>query len=206
MKIIFHNIRFPKKAFIMPLALTLSALILTVAGGITMIIGKELFFSRLTRESATAYYAADTALECATVIDESYNGTEGNGLFQYDLINEATSTLNYVNTVRQAQGIRTLLLTDIKCASVSLFDSTQSNFTTTTTDRTGALLQDPNGNQTVISSFTMTMDTGEGTITCAKVTVEKSISWRQIIARGFNSCNFGTKNLLERAVISTSER
>ncbi len=206
MKTIFKQFRSDKKAFIMPLTLTLAALILTVAGGITMIIGKELFFSRLTRESATAYYTADTALECATVVDESYNGTDGNGLFQYDLLNEATSTLNYVNTIRQAQGIRTLLLTDILCASVPILDSDRSSFTTTTTDSTGSALQDPYGNQTVMSSFTMMMDTGEGTVACAKVTVEKSLSWRQIIARGFNSCNFGTKNLLERAVISTSER
>lgn len=189
----------------MPLTLTLAALILTVTGGITMILGKELFFSRMTRESATAYYAADTALECAKALDAMYTDSQGNGLFDSPL-HTATDTLAYVNTVRYSQGIGTINFLDIRCASVSIFDSGVTDIFSTTTDKYGNYLTDPYGASSTKTYFTLPMNAGEGGgIVCAKVSVEKSNAWRQIIARGFNTCNFGARMLLERAVINTTE-
>ena len=37
------------------------------------------------------------------------------------------------------------------------------------------------------------------------VSVNKSGTWRQIIAQGFNTCNLSSNSLIERAVVSTSE-
>lgn len=186
------------KGFILPLALVLVTLILTVAGGITTIIGKELFFSRLERDSNTAYYIADTAMECATFLDETFVNSDGSGIFE-DPVNTATTTLTYINFSRQAAGIPTLLLSDIRCASVPIFDSTASDFAVE-----DGLAAD--GSASKITTYTMKMDAGNGLTSCAKVIVNKTNTWRQIIARGFNTCNFGSKNVLERAVVSTSER
>ena len=38
---------------------------------------------------------------------------------------------------------------------------------------------------------------------CAKVTINKTQSFRQVIAQGYSSCN-GTGNTVERAVINTT--
>ena len=169
-----------------------------------MILGKELYFSRLTRESATAYYAADTALECAKTLDAVYSDSEGNGLFDSPL-HTATDTIAYVNTIRYSQGIGTITFLDIRCASVSVFDGSVTDITSTTTDRYGNDLVDPYGASSTKTSFTLPMNAGEGETICAKVTIEKSNSWRQIIARGFNTCNFGSRRVLERAIISTTQ-
>jgi hypothetical protein len=187
--------------FIMPLTLILVTLILTVSSGITTIIGKELFFSRLQRDSNTAYYVADTAMECATFLDDTFLNGEGLGIFEYPPfgINTATSTLNFVNLSRQSSGIPTILMTDIRCAAVPIFNSDITSFSVEEGE-------DPDGAPSVISSYTMMMGAGDGEVSCAKVTVNKTASWRQIIARGFNTCNFGAKNVLERAIVSTSER
>jgi hypothetical protein len=55
------------------------------------------------------------------------------------------------------------------------------------------------------TTFNLRMDLGDGTERCAEVTVNKTPTFRQIISRGFNTCNFGANNFIERAVINTTE-
>lgn len=203
-----YNKKRNTQGFIMPLTLVLVALILMVSSGITTIIGKELFFSRLARDSNTAYYIADTAMECATFLDDTFVNADGLGVFEYPPfgINTATSTLEFVNINRQRPassgglGIPVLNMTDIRCASVAVFDSNISDF------QVEEGLASDGVTPSVISSYTMVMDAGDGKTSCAKVTVNKTATWRQIISRGFNTCNFGGSNVLERAIVSTSER
>jgi hypothetical protein len=182
----------------MPLTLILTTLILTVSSGITTIVIKELFFSRLSRDSDLAYYAADAALECASFLNDTYVNSDGSGLFE-NPVNDATATLTYINLKRQSESVPPLALTDIRCASVPIFDSTVTNFAVTNSLKSDGITPSK------LSTFSMQMDIGEGKTRCAIVTVNKTTSWTQIIARGFNTCSITGKNVVERAVVGTSE-
>jgi hypothetical protein len=51
----------------------------------------------------------------------------------------------------------------------------------------------------------MRMDLGDGTARCANVTVNKTATYRQIISRGYNTCDAGSSRFIERAVINVTE-
>jgi hypothetical protein len=57
---------------VLPLTLIICVIILTISAGISIILAKELYFSRLSRLSQVAYYAADDGMMCATMIDDKY--------------------------------------------------------------------------------------------------------------------------------------
>ena len=190
------------RAFILPLTLLITTVILAVSTGISTILVKQLFFSRLSRASHIAYYSADSGLACAIYIDDSYvDQNTGQGIFEYDPT-VATGTwpqmvLDSVNALRTTRGIPVIpLLDDIKCATTAVFTATSSNMTVSD-------FGSPAEGRTTI--FDLRMDLGDGTTRCAQVTVNKTPSFRQIISRGFNTCNFGANNFIERAVINTTE-
>lgn len=58
-----------KKGFVILFAILISALILLISSGIFNVVQKEVILSSYARESQRAFYAADSALECALYAD-----------------------------------------------------------------------------------------------------------------------------------------
>ena len=189
-----------KKAFILPLTLLITTIMLAISTGISTILVKQLFFSRLSRESHTAYYAADSGLACAIYIDDAYfNQATGIGIFEYNASGTPPVTpddvLVSVNDLRTSRSIPNIpTLGDIKCATTPIFTVASSSISVTDYGLTGKT-----------TTFNLNMDLGDGTNRCAQVTVNKTATFRQIISRGFNTCNTGAVNFIERAVINTTE-
>lgn len=177
-------------------------IMLSISTSISVLLAKEMYFSRLTRLSQVAYYAADDGLMCATSIDDKFIDPDtGLGIFQYDLTTTSQSVLGKINTARNAKGLSTLALSDIKCATAAPFDQVISELQLEQKPfLVGGVTQ--NG---VATTFKMKMDLGGGEFRCADVTVNKTPTFRQIIARGFATCGPSVSGLtVERAIISTS--
>ena len=192
-----------KKGFVLPLTLIVCVIILTIATSISIILAKELYFSKLSRLSQVAYYAADNGLMCATMIDDQYIDPDtGGGIFQYNTLVTSQDVLNKINSARTTQGLSAIALNDIKCATSDIFDATKTNFAVTSFSRTDSA-GNPESGQT--STFNMRMDLGGGEYRCATVSVNKTSTYRQIISRGFASCDSVFSYPIERAIVSTSE-
>lgn len=189
--------------FILPMTLLVCSIILTVATGISIILVKELYFSKVSRESQLAYYAADDAMMCAVMVDDQYTDSRtGLGIFPYDNLVTPQSVLDKVNVERQSRNLPSLVLTDIKCATAPVFDVPISSFTSNDFTRTNSLGEIETGQK---SAFSMRMDLGDGSTRCATVLVYKTGTYRQIISRGFSSCGGGSLRPIERAIVNTTE-
>lgn len=187
------------RGFVLPLTLIICLIILTVATGISIILAKELYFSKLSRLSQVAYYAADNGLMCATEIDDKYLDPEtGLGIFQSDNLTTSQQVLDKINVLRQANGLPAIALTDIKCATSPIFSAAAP------TSYSVSSFTHDTPNDGMQSTFSMTMDLGDGTFRCATVTVYKTPKFRQFISRGFASCNSTGAFPIERAVVSTT--
>ena len=192
------NVRKLKRGFILPFAILIATLILSVSLGVSSILVKEIFFSNLNRESSISYYAADTAMECAVAI-ENINQA-GGGIFPNgELGNEATSTFININTDRHTN----FSSTTIFCATVPIFDSSISSFKVE--DCTEIFCANGMDFQGKTSTFNMRMDLGDGEFRCANVSVTKTPTKRRIISRGYNTCNLSGNNVIERAIIDTTD-
>jgi hypothetical protein len=190
------------KGFILPLTLLVCTIILTIATGISVILAKELYFSKLGRLSQLAYYAADDGLMCAVMIDDQYLDPDtGLGIFPSDTLVTPEAVLEKVNVERQQRNLPDLELADIKCATSAIFDPAITNFATSDFER--VVGGDVETGRT--STFDMTMDLGDGTFRCATVVVNKTPNYRQVISRGFAACNQDGDQPIERAVINTTE-
>ena len=205
---IFKN---KSKGFIIPLTLLVSIIVLTISSGISIILTKEMYFSKISRESQLAYYAADDAMMCTIMIDDKYlDGITGLGIFPYDGL---TSGSDYIESVRLKvngdRANRSLTLptiqsvNDIKCAGVAVFNPAISSFASVPFTRVNSAGVTENGQK---STFSMKMDLGDGSFRCASVVVKKTLTYRQIIARGFTTCKNGNRQTsIERAVVNTTE-
>ena len=187
------------RAFILPLTLLITTIILAVSTGITTILIKQMFFSRLARESTIAFYAADSGLACAQSIDDTYiNQSTGLGIFQYDndLLHIPQASLDSYNELRTSRGIPIIpTLANIRCGGMTFIGQASPIYEVT-----------DYGSPVVgkTTTFNLTMDLGDGTYRCAQVIINKTPTFRQIISRGFSTCNVGASNFLERAVVNTT--
>jgi hypothetical protein len=191
------------KGFVLPLTLVICVIILTISTGISIILAKELYFSRLSRLSQVAYYAADDGMMCATMIDDGYIDPDtGLGIFQYANSISPQSVLDKINANRIAKGLPALTLNSIKCATSDIFNAGTTGYAVSNFSRTDSQGNPDSGNTT---SYSMIMDLGDGTQRCAQVTINKTAKYRQIISRGFASCLTTSVYRIERAVVSTTE-
>lgn len=194
-----------QKGFILPLTLVVVSITLAVSTGVSTILMKELYFSQLTRDSNVAYYAADEGLSCAIYLDDEYlDPATGVGIFPYNsLINKDVwieSVRTSVNSYRAGRGVVTpLTLADMKCATSVVFTNPMPNVTPFPHTKADGSAE--SGNTT---TFSMSMDLGGGDRRCAMVTVNKTATYRQIISRGYTTCNGGSSRYVERAVINTT--
>lgn len=194
------------RGFVVPFTLLISSILLAISTAISLILIKELYFSRLSRESQFAYYAADNGLMCAIAIDDAYIDPDtGLGIFESGGAT-VDQVLVKINAERTSQGLNPLTLSggdSIKCATSEIFNLPTNGFTTQAYTRTNSLGTDESG---ITSIFTLKMDLGDGTKRCATVTVKKTPNYRQIISQGYASCP-GTRGAtpIERAVVSETE-
>ncbi len=191
------------RGFVLPLTLVVCVIILTIATGISIILTKELYFSKLSRLSQVAYYAADNGLMCATMIDDQYlDPATGLGIFQYANTPTSQTVLDGINAARVSQGLSTINIDDIKCATSAIFDTNVTSYAVTPFSRIDSEGNVDNGKTT---TFDMNMNLGNGETRCATLVVNKTSSYRQIISRGFASCTNAYAYPIERAIVSTSE-
>lgn len=191
------------RGFVLPLTLIVCIIILTIATGISIILAKELYFSKLSRLSQAAYFAADNGLMCATMIDDKYTDPNtGLGIFQYNNLVTSQMVLDKINTTRVANGLSALTLNDIKCATSDIFNSSITAYSVVPFTRINAAGNPDNGQTT---TFNMKMSLGAGEYRCATVSINKTTVYRQIISRGFATCNSVVQYPVERAIVSTSE-
>jgi hypothetical protein len=197
------------RGFILPLAMLICTIVLIISSGITVILAKEVYFSRLSRQGQLAYYAADNGVMCSLMIDDKYVDPDtGYGIFPYDQLTQAdpnqaiSDTLTKVNINRQVKNLSSLVLNDITCAASPIFDVALTGFAVTNFDRVNSLGATERGYS---SSFSMRMNLGEDTYRCASITINKTSNYRQIISRGYASCYGGQTQTIERAVVSTTD-
>lgn len=192
-----------RQGFVLPLTLVVCVIILTISTGISVILAKELYFSKLSRLSQVAYYAADSALMCATMIDDQYIDPDtGMGIFEYNNLVTTDAALVRVNQQRAARGLEPVTLSSIKCATSEIFNPSTASYTVVPFNRVDSAGNPEVGRST---TFSMTMNLGTGENRCAQVIVNKTVTYRQIIARGFAACASGSMYPIERAIVSTSE-
>ena len=198
----------------------ISVLVLFITTGALALLSRQQYFSTLYKQTQAAYYAADDAISCATLIDDSYTAADGLGIFP-----SSAGSPTYVEDVlaymSSKAGAPIIIKADIKCGQSPIFvaggsPSFNPQFTTLLTPyayhftNPVTLLPDVELGQT--STYNMRMDLGldPNDITgilhlyrCAKVTVNKTPSFRQIIAQGYSTCN-GSGKSVERAVVNTT--
>lgn len=194
-----------KRGFILPFTMLLVAIILLVVGTGSKILSKQLYFSKVYRQSQTAYYAADDAVSCAIAIDDAFIGLDGYGIFPGGTSDDPDeyieAVITNVNDQRLLDGLSTITRDDVECAQVPVLDVSESDFTVSLTDYE---YNGPSGLETgKTSTFNMSMPIGDGTFRCAKVTVNKTPSFRQIIAQGYAQCDSALGSV-ERAVVNTT--
>ena len=198
-----HASRYTVRGFVLPLTLVVCAIILTISAGISIILAKELYFSKLTRQSQVAYYAADNGLMCALMIDDHYvDPATGIGIFQYNNLVTAQSVLDSINAERQARGYSAITLNDIQCATSEIFDSSATGYELTPFSyvNSGGIAESG-----LTTKFSMRMDLGDGMYRCANIEVNKTPTYRQIISKGFASCSTTGTFPVERAIVNTSD-
>lgn len=195
------NIR--TRGFVLPLTLVITTIILTISVGISIILAKQIYFSKLSRQSHLAYYAADNGLMCALMIDDHYvDPNTGIGIFQYNNLVTAQSVLDNINAEREARGYSAITLNDIKCATSEIFSSAVSGYALSPYSRVNSAGNSESGQTT---TFSMRIDLGDGAFRCANIQVNKTASFRQIISKGFASCVSTNLFPVERAIINTSD-
>lgn len=199
--------------FVLPFTLLICAIMLLISVGIAAVLIKQIYFSNLGRESQIAYYAADNALACAVLMEETY-AFGASGLFPSDPLVLVTGAnvaameakLDAINELRAAiePPITPLAssLIDIKCAQSAMFDTNTSvsDFTANTLFQREIPGPPVTIEEGITSTFNMKMKVDDGEYRCAKVTVNKTETYTQIVAQGYSRCD-STRNTIERAVV-----
>jgi hypothetical protein len=194
------------------------------------LLSKQMYFSKLYRQSQTAYYAADDAISCTTAIDDTYVAADGLGIFPSDPALDAVAAQTYMNNVLQyvndknrewdpvsmtyknpsAPIVTFTGPNAIKCGQSTMLDAA-AEFTISPT-RYDYYSPSAGIEQGKTVSFKMKMDLGidpndpmllKHLYRCATVTVNKTPSFRQIIAQGYSSCDT-LNGGVERAVVNTT--
>lgn len=198
---IIINRRKWNRGFVLPLTLVICMIVLIISSGISIILAKELYFSRLSRLSQIAYYAADDGMMCALMMDDNYIDPDtGLGIFQSGASPTAQEVLDKVNARRLNNLLPVITLSSIKCATSEVFTAGSNYQVSQPSGQTDSV-----GNQIYSTTFDMNMDLGDGTRRCAQITVNKTPKYRQIISRGFASCTLSSTFRIERAIVSTAE-
>ena len=200
-----------QRGFVLPFTLLICAIMLLISIGISSVLVKQITFSGLSRDSQIAYFAADNALACALSVEETYS-YNGAGLFLSDpsLVNDwaadVDSKIDSIRLLRENNDPQLFPLAikraDIQCGQSYIFDTTPSGSDFTVSNIPFARVVPDTGDTEygVTTSFKMKMKIDDSTFRCAKVTVNKTATYKQIIAQGYSRCN-QSSGTIERAVV-----
>lgn len=191
--------------FVLPFTLLISSIMILISISISTTLAKQLYFSRLARQSQLAYYAADNAVQCAVMIDDTYIGSSG-GIFPFDQATQPSPGTYVQDAFSDYKGthpnVASIFEYNLKCAQSYIFvPNIPPN--PNSTDLTFAAFSH-NSEDGWTTTFNMKMDLGGNIYRCAKVTVNKTSSYRQVIAQGYSSCDT-TFGRVERAVINATD-
>lgn len=211
-----QNLIIPQKlkGFVLPFTLLICGIMLLISVSISTILNKQIYFSNIARSSQVAYYAADNALACTLAIEEIYSdGTTG--FFPYDTSLNTTEEhrgsmqdkLEAVNSkILEEPGGKILASTinEIKCAQSLIFDTSPitSNFTVESENFVRKIEGEPD-DEGKTSSFSMKMKIADNDYRCAKVTIHKTPTYKQVISQGYSRCD-RPDGSIERAVVYTT--
>lgn len=212
----FYKASRPVRGFVLPFTMLIAALILLVTGTSMTLLSKQFYFSRLYKQGQLANYAADDALACALAVDDGFLGADGLGIFpsgtSVSAMTYIQSVIDHINLSRTTP----ISINDIECSQSLIFQQTAPISFSTSTDYYVYTYTDPNNPPAtltelgVTSSYNMKMPLGTTDpvsglpmYRCAKVTVNKTQSFRQIIAQGYSQCDNRTA-AVERAVVNTT--
>lgn len=207
------------RGFVLPFTMLISVLVLFITTGALALLSKQQYFSTLYKKTQAAYYAADDAISCATLIDDTYVAADGLGIFPSS-VGTPTYVDDVLSYVSSKPGALLITKADIKCGQSLIFVAGGSPLFDPEFTRASVpyeyhfinpvtSLADVELGQT--STYNMQMDLGldpsdltniRHLYRCAKVTVNKTTSFRQIIAQGYSTCG-GSKSV-ERAVVNTA--
>ncbi len=208
------------RGFILPFTMLITVIVLFITTGALALLSKQQYFSRVYRQTQSAYYAADDAISCAIMIDDTYVSDDGLGIFPSNIGTAATYPQSVLDYMNNKTGATSITLADITCGQSPIFASGGTpifnpQFTANTIytyNFTNPQTFLPDTESGVVSTYNMQMDLGldpadltgvNHLYRCAKVTVRKTPSFRQVIAQGYSSCN-GTADSVERAVVNTT--
>ncbi len=209
------------RGFILPFTILISVLVLFISTGALALLSKQQYFSKLYKQTQAAYYAADDAVSCATLIDDTYVASDGLGIFPSSTSSAPTYVQDVLDYMNGISGATILTKSGITCGQSPIFaisgsPSFNPNFTLSPISyeyhfiNPLTSLPDVEFGQT--STYNMQMDLGvdPADVTgvrhlyrCATVTINKTPSFRQIIAQGYSSCTGGGRSV-ERAVVNTT--
>lgn len=200
------------KGFILPFTMLIATLVLFIVMSSMTLLSKQMYFSRLYKQSQIAYYSADDAMACTVMIDDLYVGDDGLGIFPSDKDLSPAGVTTYMDGVLTQLKYRDPVfssvnaLTDIKCAQVLIFDTAStSKFAVDPLNYQYHYLNATNSQPEIEEgksvSYFMKMPIDATTYRCAKVTVNKTPSFRQIISQGYANCD-SNGGAVERAVVN----
>lgn len=202
------------EGFILPLTMVLMTLILLVSVGITSIIVRQAKFSRIIKDSQVAYNAADMAVGCTTYIDNTFtNSSTTYGIFPTDPVaypvgtaadqTEINATITDINNGRTTRGVPLLANSNaITCGGFKIFSPAESSIVYTAFTYTKSDLTTEAGKT---STFTVKIPLTNGEFRCAKVILNKSPSYGQIVASGYSTCDTYSPSRVERVIVSSTE-
>jgi hypothetical protein len=206
-----YKLALRSKGFVLPFTLFVTSMMLLISTSISTTLIKQLYFSKLARQSQAAYYAADNAIACTMLIDDTYRDNDG-GFFPYDPNVDVVSTVSYlnaklasVNARRYDDGLSLLgSWDDVVCGQSTFFKvGTPNYFEASTTPFVRTLSSAPYTESGWTSTFKVRMALDASNFRCATVTVNKTPTWRQIISQGYALCD-KPDGSVERAVINTT--
>jgi hypothetical protein len=218
-----------RRGFILPFTMLITVLVLFITTSALALLSKQQYFSKIYKQTQAAYFAADDAITCALSLDDAYVSDDGLGIFPSSSTTPTNpdtyldNVIQYVNTQRIALDPLAPVLTrsNITCGQSQIFaaggsPSFDPGYRVSNYNFIYHFIN-PNTNQPdqehgVAVSYNMKMDLGldpadvahiKHAYRCAKVTINKTASFRQVIAQGYSSCD-GTGNSVERAVVNTT--
>jgi len=210
-----------QRGFVLPFTMLISVLIVFVTTSALALLARQQYFSKLYKQNQVAYYAADDSVACTILIDDTYTGGDGLGIFPVS----STTPIEYIDSVvtyvKQGNPSSPATKDQITCGQSPIFGPSGSpsfdpQFSVAPVDYAYYFINPQTGLQEIeygqTSSYNMRMDLGldpndtngvARLYRCAKVTVNKTQSFRQIIAQGYSSCSKGS-GAVERAVVNTT--
>ena len=174
---------YDKRGFVALFAMLISSIVLTISFGLLNVALKEVILSSSGRESQFGFYAADAGAECALYWDvKGFGGFAS--VFPTSTASQVYPNDSGINCGTMLDGVTPQdITTDRRSVLGSYFEAMTYN----------------RGASSATSTFYLSVVPVAGKA-CARVDVAKSANSTKIEAYGYNTCNFNSPRVIERAI------